>query len=248
MGHGEPASPSARGLQPGPRSPPCFPRGFRVRVRILAGTWEGRSPAQEERSWAPNLQPHRSPASGRAACQRRSPQRGLRPRGGGEGLGAGRRSRRQDWNLLALPAGLPRRVASPGRGGRSVGRPAGREWLWGSPGQRWACKAALGAPPGTCVFLVCRARGAHLAHGTNKNPAGVYAPFPAPASACGAPGGPSDRVEAGPAAPRGWARREGAFGNGRPFSPGSFTSPQRPCVLPRPAAASRTRPNSWETV
>lgn len=84
-------------------------------------------------------------------------------RGGGTGLGAGRWTRRPDRKLLALPAELAPRGASPGRtGGKGCGA-TGRagSGFWGSPRQRRAREAALGAPPGTCVFLVSRAPRAH---------------------------------------------------------------------------------------
>ncbi|XP_036195327.1 collagen alpha-1(I) chain-like [Myotis myotis] len=208
-----------------------FPEGSAsVRLRISAGTWEGGSPAQEERSWARTCSrtaarhrdaPLSSVGGPSPVCGRGEAPRSL-ARGGGEGLGAGGRSRRRDWKLLALPAGLARRVASPGREGRSVGRPAGREWLLGVPRQRWAPQAALGAPPGTCVFLVSRAPGAHSAQGTNKNPAGVSEPFPANASACGAPGGPLGGGDSARCARSPGGRSGLGAGGGRPWKRSSL--------------------------
>ena len=107
-------------------------------------TWESGNLGREGRArtqvWTCNRS--RSLAAGRAAPWPRSPSPGLpgrgvpllvRSQGGDAGPGAGRRVRRADRKLVALPGELARRGASPGREGWAVGRPAGRGVASGGP-------------------------------------------------------------------------------------------------------------------
>lgn len=181
-GSGAPARPSARPSAghpsrpgaPAPTAPAAAaawssPRAQRPSPQF--GWKRGKAGAQAEKDApGPDLQLEPQSSSGTLGSAASESPSGSTGRGDSARPRTGRRCGPWRWKMDAAPrqeapraswrVGSAGCVAGEGGTGRGATSRAG-SGFWGPPRQRRAREAALGAPPGMCVFLVSRAPRAH---------------------------------------------------------------------------------------